>query len=309
MPRVAVVAFRIAGQGRSFDAGQLELSSGDRVVVRTSRGVELGVVRRPPHDNPTDSGLKPILRLATEDDLRRDQENIAGERQAMKVGAEKIAAHGLPMKLIEAESNLDGSRIVLHFSAEGRVDFRALVRDLARALHTRVELHQVGVRDETKMRGGLGPCGRILCCASFLTDFDPVGIRMAKEQDLSLNPQKISGACGRLMCCLNYEYQHYREAKKCLPKVGSRIETDQGPGKIIEINVIKNRVTVFLDGGGKAELPTAAVARHKPGCPHLAAESEAARPAESEAARPAESEAAGPADPEADQVPSSPRDS
>ena len=292
MPRVAVIAFRTAGQGHRFDAGQLELNPGDKVVVRSSRGVELGVVRCPPDDTPTDSGLKPILRLATEDDLRRDKENLAGERQAMKIGAEKIAAHGLPMKLIEAEANLDGSRIVLHFSAEGRVDFRALVRDLARALHARVELHQVGVRDETKMRGGMGPCGRVLCCASFLTDFDPVGIRMAKEQNLSLNPQKISGACGRLMCCLNYEYKHYREAKQCLPKVGSRIETDQGPGKITEINVIRNRVTVSLDEGGKAELPTAAVAQHKPGCPHVAA-----------------GEAAAPAEPEADQAPSSQQDS
>lgn len=285
MSRVALVAFRTAGEGHRFDAGRLELNPGDKVVVRSSRGVELGVVRCPPHDTASDgdSGLKPILRLATEDDLRRDKENLAGEREAMKIGAEKIAAHGLPMKLIEAEANLDGSRIVLHFSAEGRVDFRALVRDLARALHTRVELHQVGVRDETKMRGGLGPCGRILCCATFLTDFDPVGIKMAKEQSLSLNPQKISGACGRLMCCLNYEYQHYRQAKQCLPKVGSRIETDLGPGKIIEINVIRNRVTVSLDEGGKTELPTAAIAQHKPGCPHLAAAREAAAAAEPEA--------------------------
>ena len=143
--------------------------------------------------------------------LRRAQHNRTREREALQVAAKKVAEHGLPMKLISAEATLDGSRLVLHFSAEGRVDFRALVRDLARLLRARIELHQVGVRDEAKMRGGLGPCGRPLCCASFLTDFEPVGIRMAKDQDLSLNPQKISGVCSRLMCCLNYEYTHYRK--------------------------------------------------------------------------------------------------
>ncbi len=170
------------------------------------------------------------------------------------MAAEKVAEHGLPMKLIEAETTLDGSRVVIHFSAEGRVDFRALVRDLARTLRARVELHQVGVRDEAKMRGGLGHCGRQLCCATFLTNFDPVGIKMAKEQDLSLNPQKISGACGRLMCCLSFEYDYYRSAKQGVPKVGSRIDTDRGPGKIREINVVRNRVVVALDEGGQAEL-------------------------------------------------------
>ena len=173
------------------------------------------------------------------------------------------------MKMIAAESTLDGQKIVLHFSAENRVDFRGLVRDLAQTLRTRIELHQVGVRDEAKLRGGMGPCGRPLCCATFLGDFDPVGIKMAKEQDLSLNPQKISGTCGRLMCCLNFEYAHYREAKQCLPKVGARIETEKGPGKIQDINVLRNHVTVLLDEGGALELPTAAVAVHKPGCPHL----------------------------------------
>jgi len=273
MPRVVSVAFRRAGRAYQFDAGRLDLEVGDRVVARTARGLELGVVRGGPEEisqAELEAELKRVVRKATEEDLRRHEQSAAREREAMEVAAEKIAKHELPMKLIEAEANLDGSRIVLHFSAEGRVDFRTLVRDLARTLRARVELHQVGVRDEAKIRGGLGHCGRPLCCATFLTDFDPVGIRMAKEQDLSLNPQKISGVCGRLMCCLNFEYAHYREAKQCLPKVGGRIETEHGTGKVIEVNVLTNRVVIALEEGGHIELPTALVAHHKPGCPHLA---------------------------------------
>jgi cell fate regulator YaaT (PSP1 superfamily) len=271
MPRVVCVCFRRAGKSYHFDAGHLDLKPGDKVVARTARGSEIGTVRGGSMTLAPDQireELKPVLRKANEGDLRGEERNLAREREAMEVAARKIAEHGLDMKLIEAEATLDGSRIVLHFSAEGRVDFRALVRDLARALRTRVELHQVGVRDEAKMRGGLGHCGRPLCCATFLTDFDPVGIRMAKEQELSLNPQKISGVCGRLMCCLNFEYDFYRQARACLPKTGSRIETEQGPGRITEIDVVQDRVTVTLDEGGKMQLPTAAVARHKAGCPH-----------------------------------------
>jgi cell fate regulator YaaT (PSP1 superfamily) len=274
MPRVVSVCFRRAGRPYRFDAGRLDLEPEDRVVVRTSRGLEIGTVRTGPTDTSPDeiSGeLRSIVRKATEEDLHKDERNAAREREAMETAAKKVVEHDLPMKLIEAQATLDRSRIVIHFSAEGRVDFRSLVRDLARALRTRVELHQVGVRDEAKMRGGLGHCGRLLCCATFLTDFDPVGIKMAKEQDISLNPQKISGVCGRLMCCLNYEYAHYREAKRCLPKVGSHIDTDQGRGKVTELNVLRNRVVINLDEGGQIELPTAAVARHAPGCPHLAA--------------------------------------
>jgi cell fate regulator YaaT (PSP1 superfamily) len=307
MPRVVIVGFRRAGRSYQFDAGHLDLRPGDVVVARTARGLELGTVRSAPveipepprsprvqeskDDNqlldssspsaaegstPSDRAesrprlldLKPVVRKATEEDLRRDAENAAREREAMDVAAEKIADHGLEMKLIEAEATLDGSRMVLHFSAEGRVDFRALVRDLAKALHTRVELHQVGVRDEAKMRGGLGHCGRPLCCATFLTDFDPVGIKMAKEQELSLNPQKISGMCGRLMCCLAFEYDFYHQARACVPKIGARVETEQGPGRITEINAVRGRVVVELEEGGRIALAAAALERHKPGCPH-----------------------------------------
>jgi cell fate regulator YaaT (PSP1 superfamily) len=272
MPRVVCVGFRRAGRSYQFGAGDLDLRPGDDIVARTARGLELGTVRSGPMELRADQvreELKPVVRKATPDDIRRYEDSVDREREALEMAAQKVAEHGLDMKLIEAEATLDGSRMVIHFSAEGRVDFRALVRDLAKALRTRVELHQVGVRDEAKMRGGLGHCGRPLCCATFLTDFEPVGIKMAKEQELSLNPQKISGVCGRLMCCLSFEYNFYREARQCVPKVGSRIETNQGPGRIAEIDVVRNRVVVELDEGGKIELTPADVARHKPGCPHM----------------------------------------
>lgn len=271
MPRVVCLCFRRAGKSYYFDAGDLDLRPGDQVVAKTARGQEIATVRAGPVEVSEDDlkrNATPVLRRATEDDLRRDERHVQREQEAMEIAARKIAEHGLPMKLVEAEATLDGSRMVIHFSAEGRVDFRALVRDLARSLRTRVELHQVGVRDEAKMQGGLGHCGRPLCCATFLTDFDPVGIKMAKEQELSLNPQKISGACGRLMCCLNFEYDFYREARQCVPKTGSKVETEQGPGRIAEIDVIRNRAVITLDEGGKVQLPLAAVVRHKPGCPH-----------------------------------------
>jgi len=259
MARVVCVCFRRAGMAFYFDAGDLELDRGDWVVCRTARGLEMGAVRSAPEETAQGEAgeLHPVVRKATEEDLERDEKNAAREKEAMDIAAEKIAEHGLPMKLIEADATLDGSRIVLHFSADGRVDFRALVRDLARALRARVELHQVGVRDEAKMRGGLGHCGRPLCCTTFLTAFDPVGIKMAKAQDLSLNPQKISGVCGRLMCCLSFEYEHYRRSREGLPKAGSHIETDYGPGKIKEINVLRDRAVVALNDGGLIEIPTA----------------------------------------------------
>ena len=278
MPRVVCVCFRRAGKSYHFDARDLDLERGDIVVTRTGRGQELGKVRSGPAEMSRDQlpdDLKPVLRKATEDDLRKDERNAAREKEALEVAARKIAEHGLEMKLIDAETTLDGSRIVLHFSADGRVDFRALVRDLARTLRTRVELHQVGVRDEAKMRGGLGHCGRALCCATFLTDFDPVGIKMAKEQELSLNPQKISGMCGRLMCCLSFEYQFYREARRCIPKTGSKVETEQGPGRLKALDVVRGRAVVTLEEGGELELSLEEVARHKPGCPHCVGQGKA----------------------------------
>jgi cell fate regulator YaaT (PSP1 superfamily) len=253
MPSAVDVTFRGGVRFRVTGPDQLQVEPGDFVVVRTSRGLELAQVRARPREaaEPAEGEARTIERKATEHDLRRAQELVAREQQALLVAAQKIAEYGLPMKLVSAEATLDGGRMVLHFSAEGRVDFRALVRDLARALRTRIELHQVGVRDEAKMRGGLGPCGRVLCCASFLAAFAPVGIKMAKEQDLSLNPQKISGVCGRLMCCLNYEYGHYRDSRRCLPKIGSTVQTEKGPGRIAEVNVLRDQVMVSLEEGGR----------------------------------------------------------
>jgi cell fate regulator YaaT (PSP1 superfamily) len=272
MPKVVDIALRGAVRARALENGVSGLRPGDRAVVRTARGMELAEVRSLPREE-AEGALRgesnTIARRATEDDLRRAEDMTVRERDALAVAATKVAEHGLPMKLIAAEATLDGGKIVLHFSAEGRVDFRSLVRDLARTLRARIELHQVGVRDEARLRGGLGPCGRELCCSRFLQDFEPVGIKMAKEQDLSLNPQKISGVCGRLMCCLNYEYEHYRDAKRCLPKMGSIIKTPQGSGKITEISVLRDRVTVLLEEGGTITLPLATCAVHRPGCPHL----------------------------------------
>jgi len=257
------VCFRKAGKVYWFDPAGLELQRGEKVVAETSAGVELGEVKIPPREILEEGlalPLKPLLRRATVEDLRRANENKVKEQQAFRTAVEKIRQHGLPMKLVGAECTFDRSRMVFHFAAEGRVDFRELARDLARTLRCRVELHQIGVRDEAKLLGGLGPCGKELCCATFLTDFEPVGIKMAKEQDLSLNPQKISGVCGRLMCCLAYEYSCYREIRQRLPRLGSRISTPQGAGQIVAVDVPREEVLVALEEGGSIRLGVGEIA-------------------------------------------------
>ncbi|RDV84607.1 PSP1 domain-containing protein [Ammonifex thiophilus] len=204
------VRFRKAGKIYYFDPGFLTLKPGDRVVVETSRGMELGwVVKGPVEVDIDPAELKPVLRLATPEDVRTWLKNLEKEREAKEICKDKIAAHGLPMKLVGVEYTLDGSKIIFYFTAEGRVDFRQLVRDLASVFRTRIELRQIGVRDEAKLIGGLGPCGRELCCATWLTEFAPISIRLAKGQNLVLNPAKISGICGRLMCCLRFEMENY----------------------------------------------------------------------------------------------------
>jgi len=257
MPKVVAVTFRSAGQVYHFDPGDLELREGDPVIAPTARGLELGqVVAEPRELAEKEIGQAPraIRRKATEEDLARDQENRERERRAFTICAEKIQRHGLPMKLIEARYTFDRTRVVFYFAAEGRVDFRRLVRDLAAELKTRVELHQVGVRDEAKLIGGFGPCGRPLCCATFLSNLQPVAIKMAKEQNLALNPLKISGVCGRLMCCLNFEYECYKQAKAQMPRVGSDITIPQGRGRVAEVNVIKRTMTVALEDGTRVEV-------------------------------------------------------
>ncbi|NLY50818.1 MAG: stage 0 sporulation family protein [Firmicutes bacterium] len=208
MQRVVGVRFKKAGKTYYFDPGDRELNRGDNVIVETARGVEFGEVVMSPREVPDEevvSPLKPVMRVATDEDRQQVKVNKAKEKEAMKICLEKIASHGLPMKLVDVEYTFDNSKIIFYFTAEGRVDFRELVRDLASVFRTRIELRQIGVRDEAKLLGGLGPCGRPCCCSSFLGEFQPVSIRMAKEQNLSLNPSKISGLCGRLMCCLKFE--------------------------------------------------------------------------------------------------------
>lgn len=225
------------------------MKPGDGVIVETVRGLEFGtVVTEPRARKPEeqDQLLKPVVRKATAEDLERLVELREKERNAFRIGVDKINAHGLPMKLVGVDYTFDANKIIFYFTAEGRVDFRELVRDLAAVFRTRIELRQIGVRDEAKMIGGLGGCGRELCCASWLREFSPVSIRMAKEQNLSLNPAKISGICGRLMCCLKYESEVYEQAKEAYPDVGTRVKTPAGDGKVTGVNIFKNTVTVEL---------------------------------------------------------------
>lgn len=235
MARVVGIRFKTAGKVYYFDPGEFALAPGDGAVVETARGVELGTVTSLPREVPDEeikAPLKKVLRKATADDLAKRRENEEKARRAFGVGQQKIALHGLPMKLVEVEYTLDGSKIIFYFTAENRVDFRDLVKDLASTFRTRIELRQIGVRDEAKLLGGLGPCGRQLCCQAFLGDFVPVSIRMAKEQNLSLNPTKISGICGRLMCCLNFESEAYREAKRAAAAAQARpAEGPEPPGE------------------------------------------------------------------------------
>lgn len=252
MVKVVGVRFKNAGKIYYFDPESLELSDGDKVIVETVRGLEFGEVvggaDMVPEDKITPP-LRKVVRKATSEDEARVKANREKERKAFEIALTKIEAHGLPMKLVDVEYTFDNTKIIFFFTSDGRVDFRELVKDLAGVFKTRIELRQIGVRDEAKMIGGLGTCGRPLCCVTFLEDFEPVSIRMAKDQNLSLNPSKISGMCGRLMCCLRYEHESYQELRKSLPSVGSKFETAVGTGKIVDLNVLSGTVTVRLDDG------------------------------------------------------------
>lgn len=249
MPKVVGVRFKPAGKIYYFDPGKLDLEQNDGVIVETSRGIEYGRVVSGPKEVAEEevvSPLKQVLRKATEEDQQQLKENERQEQEAITICQEKIADHGLPMKLVGVEKTFDGNKLIFYFTAEGRVDFRKLVKDLAAVFRTRIELRQIGVRDEAKMIGGLGCCGRELCCASWLADFDSVSIRMAKDQNLSLNPAKISGICGRLMCCLKFESEAYEQIKETFPGVGSRVYTPDGEGKVTGINIFKPSISVEL---------------------------------------------------------------
>jgi len=228
------------------------------VIVETVRGVEAGrvvIASKKMAESDLSDPLKPILRLATEDELRMMLSFKSKEKEALVKCAERVAQHALPMKLVESEYTFDGSRLTFYFTADERVDFRALVRDLAAAFRTRIELRQIGARDQAKLQGGLGPCGKTLCCSSWIADFGVISIKMAKEQGLPLNPSKISGVCGRLLCCLSYENENYIQAKRSMPQVGAILNTPSGPGKVVSINVPQESVEVMLESGVTIQIP------------------------------------------------------
>ncbi|WP_028458186.1 stage 0 sporulation family protein [Chloroflexus sp. Y-396-1] len=256
MPVVVGIRFKDSGKVYYFDPRDLDLRVGDQVIVETVRGQELAKVafeRREVSDEEIVGELKPVVRRAELSDLARMAELQQYHAEALARCAEKVKEHGLPMKLVKAEYSFDGSRLTFYFTADQRVDFRQLVRDLARMFKTRIELRQIGPRDEAKMLGGIGPCGRILCCTAFLPDYARVTIKMAKDQDLPLNPSKISGVCGRLLCCLSYEHEQYIEMRAQLPKRGTWVMTPDGPGEVIGQHVLKQQVLVQLASSGMIE--------------------------------------------------------
>jgi len=241
------------------DPGQFALKTADRVVLEQEGGLKLGrVVGVYPAPEVQFSGrMKSLVRLATPEDLAQEEKNRLLEQRALQFCQERVDSHRLPIYLVQVECLFDASKIVFYFTAPGRVDFRELVKDLVQEFRTRIELRQIGVRHRAKMVGGLGICGRGLCCAGFLRDFEPVSVRMAKEQQLSLNPNKISGICGRLMCCLTYEYSSYQELRKSLPKVGKRLQVPEGEGKIIRYNFIRETVTLEMEDRREVEFTLA----------------------------------------------------
>lgn len=248
---VVGVRFKRASKMYDFSTNGLDdLQAGDEVIVETSRGREMGRVIIGPHqvdDEQIVGELKPVERRATPLDRLQARRFRRREAKALEECRQKVAEHGLPMKLVDAEYNYDGTRLVFSFTAEKRVDFRELVRDLAKAFHARIELRQIGVRDEAKLCGGVGCCGRELCCGAWMTDFNPVSIKMAKHQGLPLSPMEISGVCGRLLCCLGFEEQYYVDARKALPKVGSEVTIAEGRGRVVGVNVLKESVSVLLE--------------------------------------------------------------
>lgn len=249
MYNVVGIRFKKAGKIYYFDPGDLSIQKDSYVIVETVRGVEYGKVVIGPKQVDEDDvvlPLKKVLRIADEKDRMIVEENRIAAKEAYEVCNEKVNTHQLDMKLVDVEYTFDRNKIIFYFTADGRVDFRELVKDLAAIFRTRIELRQIGVRDEAKMLGGIGPCGRMLCCSTFLGDFEPVSIKMAKDQNLSLNPTKISGLCGRLLCCLKYENDEYEEAKKQLPDLGQMIDTPLGNGKVVGLNILERVLQVNL---------------------------------------------------------------
>lgn len=257
MVKVVGVRFKKAGKIYFFDPGELEIELNLNVIVETARGIEFGLVvipKREVSDEEIVAPLKKVIRVASEEDKHHAELNDKKEKEAFDACIQKIKDHNLNMKLIDVEYTFDNNKVLFYFTADGRVDFRELVKDLAAVFKTRIELRQIGVRDESKMMGGIGVCGRVLCCKSFLGEFHPVSIKMAKEQGLSLNPTKISGTCGRLMCCLKYEQDAYEEAIERVPKPGAIVDTPEGQGVVMEVSLLREVVKVKLDKINEADL-------------------------------------------------------
>jgi cell fate regulator YaaT (PSP1 superfamily) len=251
---VVGVRFKKAGKIYYFDPGEWTIPAGEFVIVETVRGIEYGKVvisNKQVDENDIVLPLKKVIRIADAKDKLIVEENKKAAREAYDICLKKVEEHGLEMKLVDVEYTFDRNKVIFYFTADGRVDFRELVKDLAAIFRTRIELRQIGVRDEAKMLGGIGPCGRMLCCSTFLGDFDPVSIKMAKDQNLSLNPTKISGLCGRLMCCLKYENEEYETAKEQLPDLGEYVETPHGLGKVIGLNILERMLQVELSEHGR----------------------------------------------------------
>ena len=263
MIKVIGVRFRQAGKIYNFSPADFQVKVGDHVIVETARGIEYGSVVqgiREVADDKVIMPLKSVIRIATEEDDKKAIENNEKEKKAFKICKEKIAKHGLEMKLIETEYTFDNNKVLFYFTADGRIDFRELVKDLASVFKTRIELRQVGVRDETKMLGGIGICGRPLCCNTYLSEFIPVSIKMAKEQSLSLNPTKISGSCGRLMCCLKNEQEAYEELNSNLPDIGEKVKTFDGfKGEVVSVNVLRQKVKIVVEVDDEREIKEYAI--------------------------------------------------
>lgn len=257
MLTVVGVRFKRAGKIYYFDPGNLDIQTGQWVIVETIRGIELGDVAVGPKKVKKEdivAPLKQVIRVATEEDIVVEEQNREKEKEAFDICLEAIDKHNLEMKLVDVEYTFDSNKVIFYFTADGRVDFRELVKDLASVFKTRIELRQIGVRDEAKMLGGLGPCGRSLCCSTFLGDFEPVSIKMAKEQNLSLNPTKISGICGRLMCCLKYEEDVYEVIKKEIPPIGTKVSTPEGEGIVVDTSILRRMVKVKLVEGEDTDI-------------------------------------------------------
>jgi cell fate regulator YaaT (PSP1 superfamily) len=257
MNKIVGIQFKEHGKVYDFESGHFVLKKGAKVIVITKEGPAIGCVSTEPQNRAghmPEKPLKKIFRLATGDEIARFDRNCELERTVYDYCYQKIKERSLPMCLVSAERRFDGSKLIVYFTADGRVDFRELVKDLVGKFRTRIEMRQIGVRHQSKMVGGLGTCGRPLCCAAFLTNFSPVTIKMAKEQNISLNPSKISGMCGRLMCCLTFEHEIYEKMKKDLPKIGRKVMTDTGEGKVIRQNVLKETLNVRLESGEEIEV-------------------------------------------------------